>query len=175
MIAFLYNDWTSALWLALLAIAGGVTLAGPQKPARRILVCLVANWLVTRALVTAGLADSLLWPVNDVLTAAALLLYGRTLWSSACAAMYLLVVASDNALYFGLSGFPGVATVSDVFGYVTLLLMMGAAHVDMDRHSPRGHRLPPYDRNHAYGPVRAKGIHAYRYGAPDDPGMGGSQ
>lgn len=124
---FIAHDFWSGAWLASLAFAGVVTLAGSDAVAKRILAILCVNFLATRSIVFWALPD-FLWVINDLVATVALALCGRTIAARASALLFFIILQFDLAMFFGWASFAPVAAVSDLLGYIILVVMMSAAH-----------------------------------------------
>jgi hypothetical protein len=131
VIYFIAHDLWSAVWVGLLSISGIVTISGNKKEARRILYVLCLNWLATRSIVSLWPSSDLLWLLNDFVTVIAFILYGRTVPAKACALLFFIIAQFDIAMIIGLAQFSPVAAISDLLGYIILIIMVGAAH-DLD-------------------------------------------
>jgi hypothetical protein len=121
------HDFWSAAWIVSLTIFGAITLAGRKTVPNRILFIMAANFLATRTILFFDLPD-FLWVKNDLVTTLALALCGRTVASKACSALFFIILQFDLAMFFGFAGFASVAAVSDLLGYIILVVMAGAAH-----------------------------------------------
>jgi hypothetical protein len=130
--SFLFTGPWGVAWLVSLAIAGLVTLAGRDKTAKRVLAVLVVNFFATRTVVFFELPD-ILWVINDLVATVALALCGRTVVARASAMLFFIIFQFSLALFLGFASFEPVAAVSDLLGYIILVVMAGAAH-----DTPRG-------------------------------------
>jgi hypothetical protein len=128
---FIPNSLFGIAYMSALTIAGIVMLFGNRKEARRILYVLCLNWLATRSIVSLWPSNDLLWLLNDFVTVIALILYGRTVPAKACALLFFIIAQFDIAMIMGLAQLSPVAAISDLLGYIVLIIMVGAAH-DLD-------------------------------------------
>jgi hypothetical protein len=147
---FIPNSTFGMAYMAALAIAGVITLRGEHKEARRILWVLCLNWLVTRANVSLWPSNDVLWLANDFMTVAALAVYGRTVPAKACAILFFIIGQFDIAMGLGWASFAPVAAISDLLGYIVLIIMAGAAY-DVGGFYDSTRHLPSNNNNHRLG------------------------
>jgi hypothetical protein len=130
---FIPNTVFGIAYLLALIVAGAITLHGECTEQRRVLWVLVGNFIITRAIVSLWPSQAVLWLANDYVTSIALALYGRTQAAKACAVLFSIIAQFDLAMIMGWANFSAVAAMSDLLGYLVLIIMTGAAH-DMGGH-----------------------------------------
>jgi hypothetical protein len=129
--SFIPNTLFGITYMAALAIAGVATCLGKEKKERRILWVLIANFIITRAIVSGMNENSALWLANDFGAVVGFLLYARTEAARACALLFFIIAQFDIIMVAGWVEFTPVAAVSDLLGYIVLIIMAGAAN-DLD-------------------------------------------
>lgn len=125
----------------LLAISFVAVHAGREPVARRLIWVMVVNFLVVRCIVFWALSD-FLWVINDLLATALMLASGRENSARACAVLFFIILQFDLAMLTGFSDFGSVAAVSDLLGFIILVVIAGAAH-DFPRNGRLDARIWP--------------------------------
>jgi len=126
LIDFFAHDFWSSVWLMSLSVAGIITGTGGDTVAKRILAALVANYLITRCVVFFGLPDGV-WIANDLVTTVALALCGRTIANYACTFLFFIIFNFGLAMFLGFATFAPVAAMSDLLGYIILIIIASSA------------------------------------------------
>ena len=116
------------VYLAALAFFGAITLLGPNKSARTILALLSLHWLTTRTIDVIDHESFLLWIAQDISMFGALLIFCKGVSGRAVAALFFIVLTFDNYSLVTGGTFEGAAAVAETVGYISMVIMAGAAH-----------------------------------------------
>lgn len=116
------------VYLVALIAFGVIALLGPNKSARIILLILTIHWLTTRAIDVIDHENFWLWIVQDCAMFGALLIFCKGMEGRAIAALFFIVLAFDNYSLVTGGTFESAAAVAEVCGYISMIIMAGAAH-----------------------------------------------